>query len=101
MLNPHASITDKASGSFGAVAHKNKTQLSAARTDDGSNAARTDITFNPACDPNSLHTSDGQHTAFYCNGCSDGYVTTWNNLHPNNIQIIYVSISLCNNSNIS
>jgi hypothetical protein len=53
---------------------------------DGSNAARTDVTFNPACDPNSLHTSDGQHTATYCNAWTQGYTTTWNNLHPDQIQ---------------
>jgi hypothetical protein len=30
---------------------------------DGSSAARTDLTFNPACDPTGAHTSDGQHTS--------------------------------------
>jgi hypothetical protein len=33
---------------------------------DGSNAARSDTSFNPACDPTGAHTSDGQHTSTYC-----------------------------------
>jgi hypothetical protein len=48
---------------------------------DGSNAARTDVTFNPACDPNGLHTNDGQHTSTYCNAWTSGYTGTWNSLH--------------------
>ncbi len=48
---------------------------------DGSNAARTDATINPACDPLGLHTSDGQHTSTYCNAWTSGYSTTWNSLH--------------------
>ena len=48
---------------------------------DGSNAARTDTTFNPACDPLGQPTSDGQHTTIYCNAWSQGYTQTWNQLH--------------------
>jgi hypothetical protein len=48
---------------------------------DGTNAARTDVTFNPACDPQGLHTSDGQHSSTYCNAWSNGYTTTWNSIH--------------------
>ena len=48
---------------------------------DGSNAARTDVTFDPACDPTGAHTSDGQHTSTYCNAWSNGYISTWNSLH--------------------
>jgi hypothetical protein len=49
---------------------------------DGSQAAQSDKQsgnqFNPACDPNGLHTSDGQHTTLYCNGWAQGYTSTWN-----------------------
>jgi hypothetical protein len=49
---------------------------------DGSQAALQDRqngnTFNPACDPQGLHTSDGQHTTFYCNGWAAGYNSAWN-----------------------
>lgn len=45
---------------------------------DGSNAARRDTSFNPACDPQGLHTSDGQHTSTYCNAWTSGYTSTWN-----------------------
>jgi hypothetical protein len=48
---------------------------------DGSNAARSDTSFNPACDPTGAHTSDGQHTSTYCNAWTSGYTSTWNNLH--------------------
>jgi hypothetical protein len=49
--------------------------------DDGSNAARMDTVFNPACDALGEHTSDGQHTTIYCNAWSQGYTQTWNQLH--------------------
>lgn len=49
---------------------------------DGSNQARQDTSFNPACDPQGLHTSDGSHTSTYCNAWTDGYTSTWNSLHP-------------------
>jgi hypothetical protein len=29
--------------------------------------------YNYSCDPQGLHTSDGQHTIFYCNGWAAGY----------------------------
>jgi hypothetical protein len=49
---------------------------------DGSQAAQTDKqngnSFNSACDPQGLHTSDGQHTTLYCNGWADGYNSAWN-----------------------
>lgn len=34
--------------------------------------------FNPACDPNGEHTSDGQHTTIYCSGWAQGYTSAWN-----------------------
>jgi hypothetical protein len=34
----------------------------------GSDAAAGDSTYNPACDPTGAYTSDGQHTAIYCDG---------------------------------
>jgi hypothetical protein len=52
---------------------------------DGSNAARDDVqngnSFNPVCDPNGIHTSDGQHTTIYCNAWNEGYTSTWNQLY--------------------
>ncbi|HYX49091.1 MAG TPA: hypothetical protein VE843_05085, partial [Ktedonobacteraceae bacterium] len=48
---------------------------------DGSNAARTDTTFNPACYPLGIHTSDGQHTTIYCNAWAQGYTSTWDSIH--------------------
>jgi hypothetical protein len=52
---------------------------------DGSQAAQSDKQngnqFNPACYPNGLHKSDGQHTTFYCNGWAQGYTSTWNGVH--------------------
>jgi hypothetical protein len=50
---------------------------------DGSSAARSDISFNPACDPTGAHTSDGQHTSTYCNAWTSGYTSTWNSQHTN------------------
>jgi hypothetical protein len=50
---------------------------------DGSNAARSDTSFNPACDPTGAHTSDGQHTSTYCNAWTSGYTSTWNSQHTN------------------
>ena len=50
---------------------------------DGSNAARTDVTFNPACDPTRAYTSDGQHSTIYCNSWNQGYTATWDSLHGN------------------
>lgn len=52
---------------------------------DGSNAASQDTNFNPACDPTGAHTSHGQHTSIHCNSWSDGYITTWNRIHPNQV----------------
>jgi len=43
----------------------------------GYSAAQSDSVYNPSCDPNSQYTSDGQHTAYYCNGWSDGYQAGW------------------------
>jgi hypothetical protein len=52
---------------------------------DGSNAARDDLQngnqFNLVCDPNGIHTSDGQHTTIYCNAWNEGYTSTWNQLY--------------------
>lgn len=48
---------------------------------EGSQAARQDISFNPACDPGGKFTNDGQHTSTYCNAWSDGYTSTWNSIH--------------------
>jgi len=53
---------------------------------DGRNAARTELKFNPACDPTGAHTIDGQHTSTYCNAWSDGYISTWNSLHGQTYQ---------------
>ena len=39
---------------------------------------RSDTSFNPACDPQGPHTSDGQHTSTYCNAWTSGYTSTWN-----------------------
>lgn len=30
--------------------------------------------YNPACDPTGSHTSDGQHTTYYCNAWTSGYL---------------------------
>jgi Bacterial Ig domain len=44
---------------------------------DGTQQGETDLqdgsSFNPACNPNGLHTSDGPRTTVYCKGWSDGY----------------------------
>lgn len=64
-----------------ASSHESNSKRSSDGFNDGSNAARSDTSFNPACDPQSLHTSDGQHTATYCNAWTDGYTSTWNSLH--------------------
>lgn len=48
----------------------------------GAQAASTDYTYNPTCDPNGQYTSDGQHTTIYCSGWADGYTATWNANHP-------------------
>ena len=53
---------------------------------DGSNAARSDTSFNPACDPTGAHTSDGQHTSTYCNAWTSGYISTWNSQHSSTDQ---------------
>jgi hypothetical protein len=54
-------------------------------TNDGGQAALNGIqsgrTFNPACDPSSAHAGDRQHTTFYCNGWTDGYISVWNDRH--------------------
>ena len=51
-------------------------------TNDGQTAAQYDIQvgkkFNPACDPSSAHAGDQQHTTYYCNGWTDGYISAWN-----------------------
>jgi hypothetical protein len=36
--------------------------------------------FNLTCDPTNHYTSGGGHTNIYCNGWSNGYTATWNNL---------------------
>ncbi len=48
---------------------------------EGSDAATTDSSYNPACDPTGQFTSDGQHTSTYCNAWTDGYTSTWNSIH--------------------
>lgn len=52
---------------------------------DGSNAASGDVQngnpFNPVCDLNGIHTSDGQHTTIYCNSWNEGYASAWNQLY--------------------
>jgi hypothetical protein len=53
---------------------------------DGTAAANIAVSFNPACDPSGAHTSDGQHSTQYCTGWSQGYTSTWNSLHPSDIQ---------------
>lgn len=54
-------------------------------TNDGGQAALGNIQngspFNPACDPTSAHAGDIQHTTFYCNGWTDGYISVWNDKH--------------------
>ncbi len=47
----------------------------------GGQAAATDSTYNPTCDPNSQYTSDGQHSTTYCSGWANGYTATWNSNH--------------------
>ena len=51
-------------------------------TNDGGQAALSSIQggipFNPACDPAAAHAGDRQHTTFYCNGWTDGYISVWN-----------------------
>jgi hypothetical protein len=64
-----------------AYARESDTKRASDGFNDGSNAARTDISFNPACDPLGLHTSDGQHTTIYCNAWVQGYTQTWNQLY--------------------
>lgn len=48
---------------------------------DGTQQGETDLqdgsSFNPACDPNGLHTSDGPRTTLYCKGWTDGYTSTY------------------------
>ena len=63
------------------ASHESNSQRSSDGFNDGSNAARTDATFNPACDPNGLHTSDGQHMSTYCNAWTSGHTSTWNSIH--------------------
>jgi hypothetical protein len=54
-------------------------------SNDGSQAAISNIQaalpFNPAWDPAAAHTSDGLHTTHYCNGWTNGYISTWNTRH--------------------
>ena len=66
--------------------HLSDAQRTSDGFNDGSNQARVDVNFNPACDPQGVHTSDNQHSTSYCTGWSSGYVSTWNSLHPNNVQ---------------
>jgi hypothetical protein len=47
----------------------------------GGQAAATDSTYNPICDPNGQYTSDGQHSTTYCTGWANGYTATWNANH--------------------
>ena len=47
----------------------------------GAQAAATDSTYNPTCDPTGAYTSGGGHTAIYCNGWANGYAATWNTKH--------------------
>jgi hypothetical protein len=47
----------------------------------GAQAAATDSTYNPTCDPTGAYTSDGQHTTTYCTGWANGYTATWNANH--------------------
>ena len=68
-------------GAVPMVYAESSSQRSSDGFNDGSNAARGDTSFNPACDPNGLHTSDGQHTSTYCNAWTSGYTSTWNSVH--------------------
>src|SRR6266487_4558383 len=36
--------------------------------------------FNLTCDPTNHYTTGGGHTGIYCNGWTNGYTATWNNL---------------------
>ncbi len=36
--------------------------------------------FNLTCDPTSHYTTGGGHTSIYCNGWTNGYTASWNNL---------------------
>jgi hypothetical protein len=51
---------------------------------DGVQQANTDFqngkSFNTVCDPSGAYTSDGKHTAIFCDGWVKGYTATWNNL---------------------
>lgn len=47
----------------------------------GAQAAATDSTYNPTCDPTGAYTSGGGHSQFYCNGWANGYAATWNTKH--------------------
>lgn len=52
-------------------------QRAGSGTSDGQAAGlvdRTNNKFNPACDPTGSHTSDGQHTTYYCNAWTAGYL---------------------------
>jgi hypothetical protein len=47
----------------------------------GVQAAATDSTYNPTCDPTGAYTSGGGHTPTYCSGWANGYTATWNANH--------------------
>src|SRR6266516_8084137 len=47
----------------------------------GGQAAATDSTYNPTCDPTGAYTSGGGHTPTYCSGWANGYTATWNAKH--------------------
>jgi hypothetical protein len=64
-----------------AYASESSSKRSSDGFNDGSNAARSDTSFYPACDPTGAHTSDGQHTSTYCNAWTSGYTSTWNSIH--------------------
>lgn len=52
-------------------------QRAGSGTSDGQAAGTVDKTkgaFNPACDPTGSHTTDGQHTTYYCNAWTAGYL---------------------------
>ena len=51
----------------------------------GAQAATTDSTYNPTCDPTGAYTSGGGHTPTYCKGWADGYAAKWNTDHPSNV----------------
>jgi hypothetical protein len=53
----------------------------------GSQAASTDATYNPTCDPTGAYTSGGGHTPAYCNGWANGYATTWNANHASPVPV--------------